>query len=244
MKKCKDCNKTITNRAIRCNHCNLVFRYLNNVIQQKISETAKKHWKNGNYIKRNYKFKPRKEFICKICNKPYIAIREQVTCRQEECTRKSRSLNRIEAIKAGKTNFNSIKCFFNFKENLIKCDSKIEYSCLDYFVKSFNIINIERCDFYIEYLMNNKIHRFLPDFKITMPGNTYIVEVKSPFVFNRLNKKWRFYNETQKYKKEVLIDYCKKNNYKYFWFVKDLHRKFYNNVNLKRSILIDKETHC
>lgn len=137
------------------------------------------------------------------------------------------SIKRIEAIKQGKTNFKSIKCVFRFDDKDVRCDSKIEYSCLDYFIRKYEIIDVQRCDFSIEYFYKNKKHRFLPDFIIKTKDKEFIVEAKSFVSSKNLNDKWHFYNETSLIKKSALIDFCSKNNKEPFWFTKDLNIKQY-----------------
>lgn len=158
----------------------------------------------------------RKKFCSRRCSNNY--------------NRETFSLKRIEAIKQGKTNFNSIKCEFCFNGKKIRCDSKIEYSCLDYFVKNYKVKDINRCEDIIEYSYKDKKRRFLPDFNIdTLDKNKFfVVEAKSFISSKNLNKKWHFYNETSILKKEALIKYCKENNKEPFWFTKNLNIKHYN----------------
>lgn len=137
------------------------------------------------------------------------------------------SIKRIEAIRQGKTNFKSIKCIFRFADKNIRCDSKIEYSCLDYFVRKYEIIDVQRCDFSIEYIYKNKKHRFLPDFVIKTKDKEFVVEAKSFVSSKNLNKKWHFYNETSILKKAALITFCSRNEKEPFWFTKNLNAKQY-----------------
>lgn len=137
---------------------------------------------------------------------------------------------RIRSILNGNTNFNSIKCEYKFGNKIIKCDSKIEYSCLDYFEKNYNVINMQRNIIAIQYKFQNKIKLFLPDFKIETDAGTFIVEAKSDIVGSKLNKKWHFHKETSKFKKLELIKFCKINNLIPFWYTKKLNRKFYNSL--------------
>ncbi len=192
---------------------------------------GKKIAKKTNDIKAKKKYKVKiKEKnvsnICKTCKNEFLWYDIKSYC-SKECYNEGLSIRRIEAIKSGKTNFNSIKCVFDFNGKKIRCDSKIEYSGLDYFVKNYNVKEIDRCDFSIEYYYNSGKHRFLPDFKIITDTRTYIVECKS-FVSSKVhNEKWHFYNETQEFKKAALIEYCKKNNYEPFWFTKNMNGRHY-----------------
>lgn len=155
-------------------------------------------------------------FHCgKYCNK----------CRNEQA-----SISRIEAIKNGKTNFKSIKCEYKFNDLIIKCDSKIEYACLNYFENNFEVLNIKRASEAIDYTFDGKNKLYLPDFEIITKEFTYIVECKSNIGSKSLNKKWHFYNETAKIKKESLEKWCADNGYKSFWFTKNLNNKYYNSL--------------
>lgn len=224
---CKDCNKKISKRAKRCNRCNLIFQYSNSNRAKRVSTSLL-----GTKHKTKRNLKERRIFVCKICKNNYKSIHEKSTCGNKECGRISNSLARIEAIKNGKVN-NSKRYIYKFNNKSLRCDSKIEYACLNYFLSHYKVLDISRCDFSIEYNMKGKIRRFLPDFKITVfPNNIFIVEAKSTMGMKSTNEKWHMYNETQPYKKEALIKFCKENNYSYFWFTKNLHEKFYRELSL------------
>ncbi len=133
----------------------------------------------------------------------------------------------------------SIRCYYSFKDSLIRCDSKVEYTCLDYFCKTYDVEEIKRCDFFIEYEFKSKIKRYLPDFVIKTKEDTYIVECKSFFkitddVIN--SKSWSMYYDTIEPKKKVLKEFCQNNNYKDFFFTKKLHRYFYDNCDLRMEV--------
>lgn len=123
--------------------------------------------------------------------------------------REKLSKTRIAAIKAGKYNGSGIKCAYLFKEENIKCDSKLEYACLNYFETKMHAAHMRRCDEVIEY----------------------IVECKS-FTGQRLNEKWRNYNERADLKKSALEQYAKKTGRKSFWFTPNTHRSFYRSVKV------------
>jgi hypothetical protein len=141
------------------------------------------------------------------------------------------SIKRIESIIGGNVNNYGTKMTYVFNDINIKCDSKIEYSCLDFFVKS-GATEIERCNFYITYLDGEKIRRYNPDFKIKIDSIIYIVEAKSYMTIKTVNEKWRMYNELSVLKKKALEQYCEQNNYKSFWFTKDINLKNYNSLKM------------
>lgn len=164
--------------------------------------------------------------LCTKCKKEKIIKIKQKYIISDD-TREKLSKARIKSIKEGKTNFNSIKCDYNFKNKIIKCDSKIEYSCLDYFEKNYKVLSIERNTITIPYIMNGNKKLFLPDFKITTTDGIYLVEAKGDIIGDTLNKKWHFYKESSLLKKEALKKYCEENNIKFFWYTKNMNKKFY-----------------
>lgn len=139
------------------------------------------------------------------------------------------SLKRIESIIGGNVNNFGTKMIYEFDGKQIKCDSKIEYSCLDYFVK-LGATKIERCNFFIRYLDGEKTRRYNPDFKIEINSDVYIVEAKSYMTIKIVNEKWRKYNELSILKKKALEEYCKNNHFISFWFTKDMNSKNYKSL--------------
>jgi hypothetical protein len=219
-------------------------------------ETNKKISKSCSINKRKFlsikikDYKPDVILKCDWCKREFTKLfnkRNQNFCSTScsssfinslDSVRDNLSKKRIEAIKLGKTNFNSVKCQYNFRGRIIQCDSKIEYACLDYIEKNYDVINIERCNFSIEYLdKKGKKHRFLPDFFVECNNGKIIVEAKSDIIINALNEKWHFYKETSELKKQALIEFCKLNNFEPFWFTTKLNRKFYNSLCSKHSLV-------
>lgn len=181
------------------------------------------------------------EKTCPICNKEFLVKKSRSyrkTC-SKTCGHKLSNSNpetieklsiaRTKAILAGKTNFNSIKCNYKFGDQLIRCDSKIEYACLNYFETVFEATDIKRCEESIIFYDNGRKRRFLPDFIINTKDDCFIVECKSFLSVKKLNDKWRKYNELSLIKKQVLNDYALETGRKPFWFTKDLHLQYYNN---------------
>ena len=203
-------------------------------ISRKMSEETKDKIKNKLskeiYIKSclncGYEYQTKKikqKFCCKKCSAIYT------NNSKEKIDKLSKS--RINYIINGVINGRGVKMEYIFKDKIIKCDSKIEYSCLNYFEK-LGATDIKRCDFYIKYDDNGKIRRYNPDFKITLYKKTYIVECKSYMSIKNTNDKWRKYNEQSILKKDILKKYCQENKFEYFWFTNNLNRKFYNNIKM------------
>ena len=170
--------------------------------------------------------------ICPICEKEFTTkwnkrykIYCTTNCQQKynrtEEYKKQMSEMMINRIIEGKhTNFGkSIKCDFIFNENVIKCDSKLEYSALLFFSQNYNVINIERCSFYIPYIdYKGNLRNFIPDFIIKTDTDIYVVECKHNKTGTTLNEKWNNYIENSKIKKRVLEEYCYEHNFKNFWY--------------------------
>lgn len=182
------------------------------------------------------------EKTCPICASTFKVTKRRVgkqTC-SVKCghklsnsrpeTREKLSIARTQAIIDGKTNFKSIKCTYFFGETQIRCDSKIEYACLNYFETIHKAISMERCSESIEFDDNGQKRRFIPDFVIETPDDYFIVECKSFISVKSLNEKWRKYNELSLIKREILNKYAAETHRKPFWFTKDLHTCYYDNV--------------
>ena len=150
-------------------------------------------------------------------------------------TKSKQSLIMSNKIKDGifKPELKSIKCLYKFKDKKIRCDSKVEYSCLNYFETNFNVIDIERCDFLIDFDYDGVNKKYNPDFKITTYKGVYIVECKTILSSKELVRKWAYYYDTIEYKKKALDKYCEENNFLSFNYNKSLNNKFYNSCKPK-----------
>lgn len=226
-------------KIVRCKKCLTSFEtnkrsYSTNSVCLNCKETKYTHSKNSGCI-RNYS---KILLKCNTCDKIYVSTYRgknrklskycSLLCNLEY--RENASKRMSEYIISGKHKIQSHKMIYKFNEQDIHCDSKIEYACLDYFEKRYKIINIQRCNFTIKYSYNNFDRLYVPDFKITTDIDVFIVEAKTFVTMQNLNEKWHFYNETSILKKEALQKYCKENGFTYFWFTKNLHRKFYDNI--------------
>jgi len=99
----------------------------------------------------------------------------------------------------------SIKCEYIFNNKKIRCDSKIEYSCLNYFEKNYDVLDIDRCDFLIDFEYDEVNRKYNPDFKIITTNDVYIVECKIILSNKELRRKWNYYYETINSKKEIIF---------------------------------------
>jgi hypothetical protein len=226
---CLQCGKGIYDKKF-CNYiCSAIYTNKNRKYSAKLDKRTKKSNCNKCGIEMNVNIWISHKYV--MCEKCKFEIKKlKLPYKISDETRRKLSVARIKSIKNGNTNFKSKKCEYIFNGKIIKCDSKIEYSCLDYFEKNFDVIDVDRCDFEIKYIMNKKEKLFLPDFKISTLTEQYIVECKSDTLSKSLNKKWHFYKESAKLKKVVLENYCNKNNLTPFWYTKSLNRKFYNSL--------------
>jgi len=183
--------------------------------REKISESLKIFWKENDVAKKN--------------------IAEKLKGRKVSDDTKSK-LSEIMSnkIKDGsfKPKLKSIKCYYPFKDKKIRCDSKVEYSCLDYFEKNYSVIDIERCDFLIDFEYDGVLRKYNPDFKITTEKDIYIIECKTILSNNELVRKWKYYYDTIQQKRISLQCYCDKMGYIAFNYDKKLNVKFYNKLKL------------
>lgn len=236
--KRKEINKKVSNKLV-----GKVFteRYL--------KKEEKNCMKKGIYQKIEYECK-----ICQNCKEVFLSGSKtsksshkrkfcSLKCAREYTNksykkRNSQSFKMLEKAMNGTIKNKAIKCKYFFKEKMIVCDSKVEYSCLDFFEKKYKVIDINRSDVIIEYEYEKTIRRYNPDFLITTSIGVFLVECKT-FIKNKfLDDKWRKYNEISKIKKEKLEIYAKENNMESFWFTKELHRKFYDSLKNRKDILL------
>lgn len=189
--------------------------------------------------------------LCPICEKEFSTIwnkRHQTYCsvdcqqnynRTEEYKKQMSEMMINRIIEGKHTNFGkSIKCTFTFNDTDIKCDSKLEYSSLLFFSQTFNVKQIERCSFYIEYTdYKGNQRNFIPDFIIHTDNETYVVECKHEKVGNNLSQKWYDYIENSKIKKQKLEQFCEQMDFIPFWYTNKTS-KLYNNIKIKNKIIM------
>lgn len=150
----------------------------------------------------------------------------------EICKIHGQSNKMINRVIEGLVKSKGIKCVYVFNNKKIKCDSKIEYTCLNYFESNYNVKSIKRCEVVLEYKYQTKLKKYVPDFVIETDTKTFIVECKN-FIKNKaLNQTWNMYNEKAILKKKCLEDFCINSQYTCFWFTKEFNIKYYRNLVL------------
>lgn len=183
---------------------------------------------------------PRTEFLnlsCQQCNTVFFSKNKNKKYCSKECLKIQQSQTAVSNIISGKTISSSrTKTIFLYKEKEIKCDSLLECACLKYFVNNFNVQKINRCNFSIPYIFENKSYNYIPDFIIELINSKIIVECKST-VGNSLSTKWHNYKEKSVIKQKLLENYAKENNMNYVWFSPEnaIFRKIYCEV--KKTIV-------
>lgn len=171
--------------------------------------------------------------LCKDKHGPSVEMREK--------------LSKIftEKIKRGefRSYLKSIKCSYEFKDTSIKCDSKVEYSCLNFFETNYKVISIKRADIVLTYKHDGINKSYLPDFIIDTTEGKFIVECKAEIGKNaNVSRKWGYYYDTIEPKKEALKKYCNENNFISFFYNKGMNSKFYYSCKPRDvSPLSDKE---
>ena len=244
-KKCKYCEKKFSYEKRSNTFCNTkcsAFYYnkkgskRKEYIKEKISKKLKENYGNPEFVEKK----------CPACDKMFLIKwkkRIQKFCNRNCASKRKMSVESKEnlsklmsdKIKNGtfKPKLKSIKCLYKFKDKEIKCDSKVEYSCLNYFETNFSVIDIERCNFLIDFDYNGINKKYNPDFKITTNKGVYVVECKTILSSKELIRKWAYYYDTIEYKKKALDKYCEENNFLSFNYNKSLNNKFYNSCKPK-----------
>lgn len=185
---------------------------------------------------------------CPICKQEFIAKKKSKKYCDKKCQSKyERSdeykdkmskmmINRIIENKHPQFG-KSIKCIFTFRNSEIRCDSKLEYSALQYFIENYKVKQIERCTFYIQYIDHKGNSRnFIPDFIISCEDEIYVVECKHEKLGEKLRTKWIDYIENSKIKKNKLEQYCCELNIKSFWYTNKTS-KLYKQIKSESLIL-------
>lgn len=201
-------------------------------------------------INEKVKRKLKKKYFQKICEncgndfKMDSAHKDQKTC-SVSCASKLRWKNKeyrdkitqstIDYVISGKRKGTpkARRFKYNFLNKEIRCDSKVEYSCLNYFEEKFRVKDIKRCNFHIDYKIKGKTKKYIPGFIIKTEDAEYIVECKCFFGITdeiKNSKSWNNYYSSIEPKKEALKKYCKDNNKIEFFYTRDLNRKFYDSV--------------
>lgn len=176
-----------------------------------------------------------KKLRCERCEKtfdvPWNAYRK--TC-SSICAKELLSLKAIKRVISGKIRSKSFRCTYVFKDDTIRCDSLMEYACLDWCEKNLNPASMIRSTLVLEYIDDNVKRRYVPDFEILTKDNRHIfVECKSSFVNAILNQKWHKYGHTADLKKVALEEHAATCNASVIWFdANKMHRQFYGFLQL------------
>lgn len=171
--------------------------------------------------------------ICENCKKEFSVKnkkKNQKTC-SRSCSRKltwtSEDRRKKASIKTCERNsqskfsntFGNTRCSFSFNGKDIRCDSKLEKRGLTGICKKFEVLNIERCTFFLEYLFEERIRRFNPDFLIETKDGKILMECKTRISKNKTNKKFRpLYFLTCEEKKKSMNEFCQRNNFTPIWY--------------------------
>lgn len=253
--KCENCTKehdgTYATGRFCSSKCSRSFstKEKRKLINQKISKKIKQYFsieENRKKLRKSASLKRHtqetKEKISKSIKRhcqehPHKGYK--ITKKWSDERRQKSSLLMIDRIVNGKVKLTSKRCFYVFKGNTIRCDSKVEYSCLNYFEKEFDVQEISRCSFSIKYDYKGKEKNYIPDFVIKTNDRVFIVECKQFFwderIKNKAQGKWKFYYESFKYKKKALEKFCQQNNYTSFFYFVDMNKEFYFKLKLPVS---------
>ena len=225
----------------------------------KVSATLKEHYKDnpmtedtrvkisnglreyfGSDQNPNYVYTPQpKDRKCKLCGKAFTVKRCEST--KEYCSMEC-VYNDPEVIRSmsdaaqkrladGHINPFGFHGIFVYGDIELRCDSAIEYACLEYMVTQKSVANIYRCNIKIPYEIDCKCKTYNPDFEaITSTGNKLLIECKSTsvkYTEDSTNEMWRNYSRMSAAKKIVLEKYCVENNCEMFWFTQETDIKLY-----------------
>lgn len=135
--------------------------------------------------------------------------------------REKQSVNAIAQLQRGGNEVRgAIRCSFSFKGEKIRCDSKLEYACLDWFVRHHEVKKMERCSVVLLYSRGGRLRRYLPDFLIETSSGFFIVECKGDIYSRFAHEKWARYRESIEEKRLALWSYAADNNLTPMWFEK------------------------
>lgn len=185
-----------------------------------------------------------KKFFCKICNVEIDGKTGRKYC-SKDCIKKSytpefkpKFFENVKIITDSfkKRNFGKqVKHESNF--GIIHCDSLLEWTCLEYFIKNYNLISIERCKVRIPYEFKGCKKIYNPDFEIITDTKKYIIEVKDDLRRKEGDsEKWNTYLNQAFEKKKVLEKWCSENGCEMFWFTPSIERRIYAEAKKKFSV--------
>lgn len=117
----------------------------------------------------------------------------------------------IKQAQQGGTASNAIRCTYPFQGTEVRCDSKLEYACLDWFERNHTVLAMVRCPAVLEYELAGAIHRYTPDFEIETAESIYVVECKGWF-----GKQGRYQAAIER-KQEVLKEHAAQRGVQSLW---------------------------
>lgn len=174
--------------------------------------------------RRNRKFCSRK---CQVSTPAHI----------ESMTRQIR-----KHIESGAPYPKGIKCEFHFNDKIIKCDSKLEWICLKWFAKNYQVQDIERSSLWLTYRLDNFDRRYNPDFKIILTSSDVLLVEAKMEQSETTRHNFSQYQKESHVKKDILEEYCNLNKIKSIWFTQKTDSKFYRKACLEFDNTIRKRT--
>lgn len=175
--------------------------------------------------------KLQKHSLCILCGAQINNAGVKKYC--DFCRKKKASLDSIIRVNqdSNSARLKSIVCKYKFNDSMIRCDSKAEYSSLNYIETHYDVLDISRSKLILEYELDGYIRRYNPDFDVKLSGGKIlIVECKTPLSSKDLQRKWKIYYKSIEPKKLALEKYCNDNNCECLFFNKDMHNKYYNSL--------------
>ena len=258
-KKCLKCNKKMKPKKNMLNYCSLACRNSrkrSSDIKQKTSETLKltisqKKTENLYVIDLlnslyNLDLKPaplgndkiEKTGCCLICNSDFTYIQKRSSAGKKFCsdTCNKDYLSQVRSkkiVENGTYNFKTKKRTAIFNGKPFPCDSALEIAGLIFIHHVLKASHISKFESILNFKIENKTHRFNPDFFAIINEQKTIVEVKMKWSSNSEH----IYNQTMKNKKESLDAFCKLKQMNYIWLDFDYSKYF---SKIYRKVLKDK----
>lgn len=211
-------------------------------VGKKYHRIRKKHEDNVNANNSGKNQKSTFALECAVCHNEFETNVKRSTC-SIECYHDLLSQIMIKRSIAGQIKSKSTRCIYEFRGKMIRCDSLMEYACLDWCEKNIdNIIEIERSKLSLEYIVCEKKHRYIPDFEIVTDTKRILVECKSSKMGVKMSEKWGNYIETSPLKEYALRQYGIEHGVDVIWFdARTFHREFYYSL-MKKKLRIGRLT--
>ena len=160
-----------------------------------------------------------------------------ISCTQKHPERRAlQSAHRIEALKSGRVHHKSIRCVFPWGGG-IRCDSRLEFSCLEWLCRTRNVLDIRRCEEAIPYDDDGQVRKFLPDFLVETSDGILIVEVKSQVYPRSLSEKWHRYRESIPFKQDALKGFAEARGFEAVWYTPLTPGNRYRKLNVETYTL-------